>query len=493
MCLHADLKRPMLAALTLAFLAIAPHQASADEPAAGDPITLQAAPQRPDSPAMQMPAHLRNVPPVRHPVRSGEPPAFPADAGSVDHYDAVSKTVTRRSGTQRLAALSAEPGNQTQSGLPSQAPVEESAARLATILGTDGRTRINNTEVFPYRAIAKLVISTANGLTGCSGTLVPQGTSNAHSFHVLTAGHCVNHPDFGGNSWATSVQVFPALDDGYMPFNMAVSTKFRSYTSWVVDRNDAFDMALITLDREVGNFTGFMERDTGLPGHSMYTNVLNTAGYPGDKGGDQMWFDADYGRYADEERHWYYMDTVGGQSGSPVWRFDGATNHILTIHAYGDDGTGSNHGTRLKPSRISDIEDWTAEDPLPQNRADLIDLGPSAADISPNTALRGITTLTITHGIRNVGTAASGAFCVSYYLSPDAALSFYDHLIGQRCGLSLTPFTSISSTFSTVVPTTVPPGTYFVGWRLDSSHTVFEFDENNNGAVETQEQLVIRR
>ena len=42
------------------------------------------------------------------------------------------------------------------------------------------------------------------------------------------------------------------------------------------------------------------------------------------------------------------MDTFGGQSGSPVYNnFGGCGNCGIAIHAYGDDGSGRNHGTRI--------------------------------------------------------------------------------------------------------------------------------------------------
>ena len=60
------------------------------------------------------------------------------------------------------------------------------------------------------------------------------------------------------------------------------------------------------------------------------------------------------------------MDTVGGQSGSPVWHDrDNALNAsgawAFAIHAYGDNGacgTSFNNGPRLSESRIANFIGW---------------------------------------------------------------------------------------------------------------------------------------
>jgi len=127
----------------------------------------------------------------------------------------------------------------------------------------------------------------------------------------------------------------PGLDDGCTPFYLAFATFLRTYSAWTENADPGHDWALVTLDRRIGNVTGWMGRQSAASTSGIYTGVLNLAGYPGDKGGDTMWFDSDLGVSANELNHLYLMDTGSGQSGAPVWRFDGASRYIITIHTTG--------------------------------------------------------------------------------------------------------------------------------------------------------------
>jgi len=228
------------------------------------------------------------------------------------------------------------PNSPDESGGQSRSFFQSYFIAHASVYPPDDRVRITPTTSYPWRTICRLLITFPSGgqyigsgaIIGC-----PDGQGN----HVLTAGHCVYNPDEGG--WATSIQVVPALDDGYMPYGSAWATIIRTYTGWTQYQDHRHDWAVLTLDRDIGEYTGWMGRKTADPSDPVYTGILNTAGYPGDKGGNTMWFDSDYGRTADEYNHWYYMDTYGGQSGSPVWVYYSSTGerYILAIHAYGND------------------------------------------------------------------------------------------------------------------------------------------------------------
>jgi V8-like Glu-specific endopeptidase len=62
---------------------------------------------------------------------------------------------------------------------------------------------------------------------------------------------------------------------------------------------------------------------------------VNNSGYPGDKPFGTQWFNAGAITQVTNRKIYYMIDTYGGQSGSPVWRFLNGQRHGVGIHAYG--------------------------------------------------------------------------------------------------------------------------------------------------------------
>lgn len=176
---------------------------------------------------------------------------------------------------------------------------------LKRIIGSDGRQWVRATTRYPWRTIVKLFITAADGTKWIgSGAII--GPS-----HVLTAGHCIYIHAHGG--WVRRVEVIPGMDASRRPYGRAWATNLRTYTGWIRYRQKEHDWALLTLDRKIGNRTGWMGRRTAHPSDAMYRGTLNTAGYPADRsGGSRMYFDADKGRSANQYNHRYYMDTMSG-------------------------------------------------------------------------------------------------------------------------------------------------------------------------------------
>ena len=375
-----------------------------------------------------------------------------------------------------------------------------------SVFPPDDRARKTNTGTYPWRTIVKLRIEHPSGQTGsCSGAII--GCPDGHGYHILTAGHCVYlHDEYGWayDSWAKSIKVIPGIDEDYMPYNYAWATYFRSYTGWTVNRDHRHDWALLTLDRNVGDFTGWMGRITHGSGHNIYRTGVNTAGYPCNYASascthpklpvNSMWWDFDNGRTATEHNHWYYMDTQPGQSGSPVWLYNyyGAGNrYITTVHAYGNDSSNSNHGTRLNQDKYDRIITWCNADTPPTDKADLIDDGQAYSGFSPTTVKPGSTSFHDWCNVRNIGTAASGGFHVSYYASTNTYISTSDYLIGTDYVSSISPFNWKDSDWTGTFPSGVPDGNYYVGWIIDSGDDVTEFDETNNVAYKSSPKLLV--
>ncbi len=93
--------------------------------------------------------------------------------------------------------------------------------------------------------------------------------------------------------------------------------------------------------------------------------------------------------------------------------------------------------------------------------------------------------------VRNVGTESSGNFHVSYYASTNTIITESDYLIGTDYVSSISPFDWNDSDWLGTFPSSVPDGTYWIGWIVDSGGDVTEFDENNNKAYKSSYQLIV--
>jgi len=217
------------------------------------------------------------------------------------------------------------------------------------VFGADDRVRVFNTRAYPWRTICRLEITAANGQTfGCSGAMIGPRT-------VLTNGHCVYMHDKGG--WVKQIRVIPGSNGADAPFGSAVSSQFISVDGWVNSASSNYDYAVIILPRshKLGNTVGWM----GLANLSFFSLMglkVNNSGYPGDKDSGTQWWNANNVLAVTDRRVYYRLDTYGGQSGSPVWRFKDGKRHIVAVHNTG--GTVFNGSVRLVKPVFDNLVNW---------------------------------------------------------------------------------------------------------------------------------------
>ena len=218
-----------------------------------------------------------------------------------------------------------------------------------TVFGRDDRERVGNTGVYPWRTICKLEITAADGARfGCSGALIGPRT-------VLTNGHCVYMHDHGG--WVRSIRVIPGKNASVEPYGAAVSTFYHSVKGWTNSQsaNRDYGAVILPANAKLGNVTGWM----GLANLS-FTSLLglrvNTSGYPGDKPYGTQWWNANNVLAVTARRLFYRLDTYGGQSGSPVWRFKDGKRHIVAVHNTG--GPVYNGSVRLAKPVFDNLVKW---------------------------------------------------------------------------------------------------------------------------------------
>jgi V8-like Glu-specific endopeptidase len=306
-----------------------------------------AAPLSPDHPAAQadpgwltarpMPLRERNAHPG--PLRS-HTVEFDFETGRPRHV---------------LESLFLDPASNVSEGYAGATPQPPSTGGTKDwhiVIGTDGRRRVENAGLFPWRTIAKLRMRFNGQDYIGSGILIANK-------YVLTAGHNVYDRTLGG--YADRIEVIPGMTGTFAPYGKAIAKRMRTFSGWTNNESSAWDMALITLDREIGKSTGYL-------GYANYDNAqlnrayVTIAGYPFDRdNGTRMWFMSGLllRRYPHELN--YSIDTAGGQSGSGIWRVVNGKRYVIGVHAYGVSANPPyNGGTRIEATKFNAIKNWIA-------------------------------------------------------------------------------------------------------------------------------------
>ncbi len=220
--------------------------------------------------------------------------------------------------------------------------------------GPDDRVQITNTAAYPWRIHASLLITAAdNSLWLGTGWFIGPHT-------LMTAGHVVyikNSGVPGRDGWVKNIVVMPGRNGSSLPYGSVTSTSFRSVTGWTGDGDPNYDYGAIIIPTDLGNNVGWF-------GFGVYSDTIlgettgNISGYPADKSTGTQWYDAHRLASVDSRKVYYDIDTVGGQSGSAVYRIINGLRYAIAIHAYG--GASVNSGTRIVSSVYNNMVAWRA-------------------------------------------------------------------------------------------------------------------------------------
>ena len=180
-----------------------------------------------------------------------------------------------------------------------------------TIVGTDNRITVRNSWDYPFSAIAYIEAHASCGCSwSCSGFMVNKD-------RLLTAAHCLVCSKHG--QWADRL-------DFYFGYNgRGYSYKYTGkWTAWSGNLfrsgtdDFAYDWGCVRLASDVGNTTGWFGTWWGMS-DSQYTNTwAYVAGYADGK----IRYDSGYVDSVSADNLYYTMDTVGGNSGGPVFDSD---------------------------------------------------------------------------------------------------------------------------------------------------------------------------
>jgi glutamyl endopeptidase len=227
----------------------------------------------------------------------------------------------------------------------------------------DQRVRVLDTELLPWRMICRLRIQSKAGEFVGTGSFAGPKT-------VVTAGHCIFASQMSGA--ATSITVIPGQSAGAspdQPFGFKTSTNFSTTDLWKEQEDPDFDIGCIHLAEAFNPHPGVFSTAV-FSTEELRGFLVNVAGYPADKGGDKLFHHANQILAATDRRIFYAIDTMGGQSGAPVWLHESEDGPpvVVGIHAYSEFATPSelqiraNSAPRIIPEVFELIKGWVEAD-----------------------------------------------------------------------------------------------------------------------------------
>ncbi len=227
--------------------------------------------------------------------------------------------------------------------------INEVAAAAEVIIGKDDRKWVADTTGEPSRRICELRITFPNGKTyRGTGFFIGKRT-------LATAGHCVYLHNEGG--WARKIEVIPGANGMFRPYGSEFSSSFRSVKGWVNSKKPEHDYGCIVLPANAfgGRNLGYFGISAAPP-QKILGKRVSLYGYPGDKP-SQNWGMTLAVKTITAKTLIYDIDTVGGQSGAPVYTdLDGRKNCAIAIHNYGN--AGGNSATRITPTVYERLSKW---------------------------------------------------------------------------------------------------------------------------------------
>lgn len=238
-----------------------------------------------------------------------------------------------------------------------KAAVKKASARQREIIGAiDGRWTVADTAIYPFRAIALLLMRMRDG-----------GLQRGTGFFIgsrvlLTAGHCLLNrrvaPNDGEWQKATEIQVYPGWQPQLPAVPMCNAEDFRITRKWDSDaRTAADDYGLILLPKDAPTPSSWLGVRP-LPGHQLVAQKGYVVGYPDDFQNENMYAGRGFLGAPSNALLPHAIDTKPGQSGAPI--FIEAENSVIAVGIHTRGGSTSNWGVHITTQVLDDIFTWAS-------------------------------------------------------------------------------------------------------------------------------------
>ena len=217
--------------------------------------------------------------------------------------------------------------NQMKSGIGSaniNLASEENNLNDATLLssaangilgGVDNRMKLTDTDEFPYSAICYMEMKIDGKNKSATAFMIGDNVA-------ITAGHCV----YDNGDWATDIKLYPGKSGaGFWnnPFGSVTVSEANVFAPyWSEGENFIHDWAVLVLDKDIGNETGWFgftweHGDYGSQTFTMTGYARDIDGYAVDDG-YQYTHSGTIATIADSY-FLHTMDVTEGQSGGPIY------------------------------------------------------------------------------------------------------------------------------------------------------------------------------
>ncbi len=403
----------------------------------------------------------------------------------------------RHDGNQGAKPTPAQGGSPSKAAPGREEGVSKAGAPQANIKpATTAPSPLYYPYSFPYNTVSRILgrwnVGGVDYYWLCSA-------STASDFHLISAGHCVyNHdpigdgsgtsPGFANEMWAWSAEtdvVDPVDPNNWpdYPYGVAKMTLMTTYNSWISSSDLNWDFSFITLDRRIGDHVGWMAREWGTT-----TSSLNFDGYPAEAPYVPSNNPYQYPGYDANNVLGYTCCRIqmsafiyGGHSGGPDWRFDGTNRYVEGVNSTSN-RAGYAEATLLTGQIETDLMNTIAADQgarPPVDRAQVIEwvFDSSSKGLGQISTEIGYT-FPITMNAFNAGYADAGDTTADVYLTTDPNNVTSGTYIGTYDFGYLGTYSYTVQTPSITIPTYVNPGSYYVGYALNSANSQYYTDKN---------------
>lgn len=227
-------------------------------------------------------------------------------------------------------------------------PLPEPPIVPREIIGRDDRRAVTDTRLPPWRLVCHLVIERSDGATA-TATAWLGGPAT-----VYTAGHNLRYTAQGHQ--AHRVWVVPGRAGNTAPFGVHEASGFDMHPRWKEAESPDADLGVLWLPSALGNSLGWFGFQA-LADAQLQGLAVASAGYPEDRPLGTQWADGQRIHRVESRMLAYGLDTVPGQSGSPVFVVDAQGRATaLGVHVYGR--AHENLGLRLTSDQVAQLTAW---------------------------------------------------------------------------------------------------------------------------------------